>query len=142
MKTRKFTKILQYHYTKEEMDRLADELTDAVERVATTEARKKAIVSQAGAELEAAKAEQNVILGKRRCGYEFRDVECQETFDLETRVATVIRLDTGEIIETRPMTAKELQIELPLESKNMESGDIVDAEFAGTAQDPGLLTLR
>jgi hypothetical protein len=117
MKSRKFTRTLQYRFSKEEIDKLSEELTDAVERVGTMEARKKSITSQATAELDAAKSTQNVILGKRRAGYEFRDIECEETFDLDTRMATVIRLDTGEQIDHRPMTAKELQVDLPLESR-------------------------
>jgi hypothetical protein len=100
------------------MDDLANKLTDAVERLAERENRKSAITKQAAAEVAEAKANQDVILAKRRCGYEFRDVECEETFNLATRMATVIRLDSGEIIETRPMTAKELQVELPLSSSS------------------------
>ena len=116
MKPKKLTKMLQYFYTKEEMDKLADSLTEACEKVSTAEARKKAITSQATAELEAAKSEQNVILGKRRSGYEYRDVDCEETYDMDTRIATVVRMDSGVVIETRPMTAKELQVELDLNS--------------------------
>jgi hypothetical protein len=131
MKSRKFVRTLQYKFSKDEMDDLANKLTDAVEQLAERENRKSAITKQAAAEVAAAKATQDVILGKRRAGYEFRDIECEETFDIETRMATVIRLDTGEQVENRPMTAKELQVELPLPSDRPTSGSReIDAGIA------------
>jgi len=46
--------------------------------------------------------------------YEMRPVDCEVTFDFDEGRATVKRMDTGEIVLTRPMTDTELQRELRL----------------------------
>jgi hypothetical protein len=40
---------------------------------------------------------------------EWRDVECKEVFNFENWTVTVVRSDTGEIVEKRPMTSRERQ---------------------------------
>lgn len=42
-------------------------------------------------------------------GVEWRDVECFEKFNYETWTVTVVRSDTGETVEKRPMTKHERQ---------------------------------
>lgn len=48
---------------------------------------------------------QRKILNK----FEFRHVECEERFDFKAGKITVIRIDTGEIVEVRDMTAADRQ---------------------------------
>lgn len=53
-------------------------------------------------------------LGKcLRNGWEERFVECEVSLDFRTGSVSVIRLDTGEVIESRGMTAEERQMDIP-----------------------------
>ena len=45
-------------------------------------------------------------------GYEYRDVACSATRNFEVRTVTIVRIDTGECIETRPMEIHEMQSRL------------------------------
>lgn len=44
---------------------------------------------------------------------ETRQVDCELHFDHETLIASLVRLDTGEVIEQREMTPAERQVALP-----------------------------
>jgi hypothetical protein len=46
-------------------------------------------------------------------GQEYREVQCREELDHTHLVVHTIRLDTGEVIETRAMTLDERQVTLP-----------------------------
>jgi hypothetical protein len=45
-------------------------------------------------------------------GTEERLIECEQVLDFQRRRAEIIRLDTGELVRTRPLTADELQTKL------------------------------
>jgi hypothetical protein len=45
-------------------------------------------------------------------GEEDRDVECEWNKDFVRKVADLVRMDTGEVVETRPLDADELQEKL------------------------------
>ena len=53
---------------------------------------------------------QNII----RSGQEWRTVQCEKAMHYDIGQVTVTRLDTGHIIETRPMTREERQIRMDL----------------------------
>jgi len=44
--------------------------------------------------------------------FEFKDVECEQTFDYEKDNVTTVRLDTEEVVESRGLRANERQQEL------------------------------
>ncbi len=45
-------------------------------------------------------------------GYEYRAIKCTTQKNYETRTITVIRTDTGEFVETRPLEIHEMQARL------------------------------
>lgn len=47
-------------------------------------------------------------------GREYRNVECERRYELRTREVAIIRLDTYEEVERRPMTATERQTQMEL----------------------------
>ena len=53
---------------------------------------------------------QNVI----RSQQEYRDVQCEKSMHYDIAQVTLTRLDTGHVIETRPMTRDERQMEMDL----------------------------
>lgn len=71
---------------------------------------------------------------KIRSGHESVDVECRELFDRTYGRAYIERIDTGEIIEVRPLSARESQLYMQLEPEDNEltpdddSDDETDSE--------------
>lgn len=55
-------------------------------------------------------------------GFEHRLVSCRETHNFQDGTVTVVRLDTGEEIEKREMTAEERQLGLELGTPSAEHG--------------------
>lgn len=58
-------------------------------------------------------------------GSEEKDVDCISEFNDDSNETTVIRLDTNEVVETRTMTADEMQVEL--KRKRGDADALVDA---------------
>lgn len=69
-------------------------------------------------------------------GIENRPVECEEQKDYRVGEVRVVRLDTKETLEVRPMTSDERQPTLPLEEppKKKKRGAKADAEHAEAEQ--------
>jgi hypothetical protein len=111
-KIRKIEKRLKYHFTKEERDALAGELSQVVQECEEKEAAKKGVMAQLNAELEQSKTTMRVVAGKHRDGFEYRPIPCEERRDFALKIVTIERLDTGEMIEERKMRPEELQGEL------------------------------
>jgi hypothetical protein len=53
-------------------------------------------------------------------GTETRAVECQESPNWSTKLVEIFRIDTGELIDFRPMTEAELQREIDFGSGEMQ----------------------
>lgn len=62
-----------------------------------------------------------------RDGMARMDVECEERPDFRTNSVTVVRLDTGEIVETRAMSVTERQLELGT-GDDEDDEDLIDDE--------------
>lgn len=54
---------------------------------------------------------------KIRSGYEHKDIECKRELDYRLGTVIITRLDTGEIVEERPMDTEERQRKLDLQPK-------------------------
>jgi hypothetical protein len=50
---------------------------------------------------------------ERRSGFELRDVEVEERRDYRRGTVTIVRLDTGDVVEKRDLTDEERRVELP-----------------------------
>lgn len=50
-------------------------------------------------------------------GYEFRLIACQVERDYNTKTYTLTRVDTGEVVETRPLRPSEMQRKLLLDEQ-------------------------
>lgn len=60
--------------------------------------------------------EQELLLSDRRRslrqGYEMVDVECDEQMNWDEEVVEIVRCDTGEVLDTRPITEEERQMNI------------------------------
>lgn len=56
----------------------------------------------------------NLISDKLNTGKELREIECSIDFDTKRKEKVYYRMDTGELVKRRKMTAQEMQGELDL----------------------------
>lgn len=109
------TRSLPCRLTDPELLTKADELSVVVQEVSAEEDRQTDVKAQMKAkltELDARKTRLAITIGRKE---EYRDVRCELQADVQAGTVTVIRTDTGESLETRPMTEDEKQKSLPLE---------------------------
>jgi hypothetical protein len=101
--------------TEDELRQRGDSLAEVVESRHAEEKRQADLKSQMKAritELEAKQTQLAIAISRKE---EYRDVSCDIFGDPTHDTATVVRRDTGEAIEKRPLTDAERQKALPLE---------------------------
>jgi hypothetical protein len=94
----------------------ADELSVVVQEISAEEDRQVDVKAQMKArltELDARKTRLAITIGRKE---EYRDTDVALMGDIQAGTVSAIRADTGEVIETRPMTEDEKQRALPLEA--------------------------
>lgn len=80
----------------------------------TAEQRKKEVMSQLKADIEKHTSAIRSLSSKIATGYEYRAVKCQKVVDGTENRVSIVRDDTGEVIEERPLNDDELQRGLPI----------------------------
>ena len=114
METKTVTRSAKVPFTDMEKLEMAGKIGRETQLLAEARERKKEVTSQLTADVEAHRTEVDRIGTMLANGYEYRPVECAETRDFTAARIRVTRMDTGEILEDRPMTAAERQRELAL----------------------------
>jgi len=76
-------------------------------------ARFKAVKDEHNANVKFLNAQSQRLRHAADSGFEYRDVPCVEHFDFDRHVVIVVRQDTYETVDSRPMTDKERQMPLP-----------------------------
>lgn len=112
MREGKFDVNLPCKLTEEEELLKGQEMAAALVEVRKLEEKKAAEASNMKAQIDAAKLTLATLGGIVRTRTEFRNVECEETRDERQMLIIRTRLDTGEIIDSRPMTEDERQPKL------------------------------
>ncbi len=85
------------------------------------ENKKKEAVADFGTKINRAKAEGEVAARLVSTEEEYRDVECDVVIDIDRNRKTIIRPDTGEIVEEQKLTNDDLQYELNFIKKKEEN---------------------
>ena len=98
-------------------------LAEADAECARIEEEKAQVATQYAARLKTATSRRHELAGAIRQGYEFREVPCQVQHVYTDREVSVIRLDTGEVIERRGMDPTELR-----EAERRAQGDLFPEE--------------
>lgn len=106
------TRQLKVDLTQQERLEFARKLTDAMTAREQAEDDMKSVVSRFKAEIAQHDAEVTKCATIVRNGWDLRDVPCEIRKDFGTGMISVIRLDTKENIEHRPMTDYERQGEI------------------------------
>lgn len=104
---------LKHTFSQDELNAFRDTLASTICELSQLEDEKKTVTSQFAARINEKKATSNMAAQNIRNGYEFRDIDCDVTYDTKRRMKLISRKDTGEFIEDLPMTADELQCSLP-----------------------------
>ena len=100
---------LKCEFTSEELLDLADEMTQKMDTREKKQGEFDSIKKQYNGELSTLDEEVRVKQRLIRDKYEFRAIPCQIERDYNTKTFTLIRLDSGEIVEQRKLRASELQ---------------------------------
>jgi hypothetical protein len=111
-----FRRELQCVLSPAELDIYRDELARLTTEEMEIEGAKKEAVSEFGAKLQKCVAARRLLATKISTKKEYRQVEVKWEKHFEQNCATLIRQDTLEVVDTRPLTAEERQQELDLQA--------------------------
>lgn len=107
---------LKHHFTAEERLKLSEQLSQAVMERSAAEEELQTVKADFKSRITRAEATIADCARKINTGYEMRSVECELVKDFATNTVRYRRLDTGEIVRERAMTAVERQRSLELVS--------------------------
>jgi hypothetical protein len=113
---KKITQKLRCLLTDDDKINAGKELAEATEELTSLSEDKSQVMADFKAKMAIQEAQISSLSSKLRSGYEFRNVECEIHFDKpEAGHKQIIRLDTGEVVLTEPLTEEEKQRRLALE---------------------------
>lgn len=111
----KSTEYIRHNFSPDERLKMGDELAQAYNRVADIDAEDAVVKSQF--KERRASVEQTIGRASRDLanGFTMINVECRLEWDVpNVNEVSYIRIDTGEVVKTRPFTEAERQQDLPL----------------------------
>ena len=98
-----------YRFNREELGKIATDLSQKVQELHEKEDRKKDVASQIKAEIDAVNSELNRLANCHRNGLEYRNIKCELSFDFEASKRTYTRKDTGEVIKEEELRQADYQ---------------------------------
>lgn len=102
MLTTKFEMTLKCHLTEDEVRARAQGLAIVQKEIEENEARKKDVDDRLKTEKKGLEHQRGVLAREVREETTFRPVDCIERIDAESEMVQTVRIDTGEIVQTRP----------------------------------------
>jgi hypothetical protein len=115
MQTKKVAEYLKYEFSEEETRDNAKSLARTSQQLSELELKKKQMMADIKSEIDDANAYAARLARWVNDEYDFRNVECEVTFDTPSPGwKTIVRLDTGESVKEARMTSEEMQQALPL----------------------------
>jgi ABC-type molybdenum transport system ATPase subunit/photorepair protein PhrA len=120
------SKSLLCKLTDEERKDFGIKLATTLEEVQRVEEEKKRKADHYKDRIGGLQATADELRRKVSTGQEWRDVECVVILDEPAKgIKSISRTDTGEVIETKPMTDADKQLQLDLETGSREEKDAV-----------------
>ena len=111
---RSTTRSLPVILTARETQAFGERAAREVGAIGEAQDRLKEVSSQIKATIACHEAELRRVSQIVRQGYEYRHVDCEDVFDLETATVRTYRCDSGEAVDERPFTREERQGKLDL----------------------------
>jgi len=96
--------------SKEQKAEAADQLATAIQEADSLELERKTTLKDLGSRKEALIEKIHKLTQQVKDGVEQRSVDCELQLNYTKLTATLVRLDTEEIVEERPMTEEEKQM--------------------------------
>ncbi len=124
------TRHIRVELPHKEKSKLFDEVMDLDEQIKQTEKSKKHQAEKHKDKLDSLNAKRLELTDLGREGRK-ADVECDMTLDYTNEKVTVVRRDTGEVLESRTMTKDERQGTLEFGSTDRKVETVVDLAAAG-----------
>jgi len=104
------TELVKYHFTKDELEQIADEQAQQELAYSEVERTKAATTADFNAQLKALRKRLHELAMKRSSGFEMRDMNCSIYLNQPRNgQKQIIRPDTGEVLRTEAMTELERQ---------------------------------
>jgi hypothetical protein len=121
---------IKYVFTEDEKKEIAAELAKKISEKTSLENKKKEVTSHIQSEINSAATAASRLSEEYNQGYTWKNTDCYEIFDYETKQVFTHREDTEEQVEVRTMKNTEYDRELfdPREEINDE-GKVVDVDF-------------
>lgn len=114
--TKLFKKSLSCNLTDEELLAYSKELAKASQDKEGTDRKRKEVADDYKAQITKLDAEISILSRKIGNGYEHRDIECYWLYDWAASRKSLIRTDTGEIVQMAAIEESEKQKNLNLGS--------------------------
>lgn len=128
----KSSEYIRHTFTPDERLKMGDELAQAFNRMADIETEESVLKAQI--KERKSQVEQTISKYSRELsnGFTMMTVECRLEWDQpNVNEVSYVRVDTGEVVKTRPFTESERQQELPMDADQSEQNV---AEFFGLAK--------
>ncbi len=134
------TKLLPVKLTEEELTLKRDQLADKIYEGKSLDADLARVKADYKSRMEANKSEIEHLAGAIRDKEEMRNVQIIERRDDILRRIETVRIDTGEVVELRPMTISEMQGKL-FEEEDKDEAMSKAREFASAEEMNDILAL-
>jgi len=93
----------------------ADQLAKSLEQAEGLELERKSVAGDFKSRLDALKERIHRLMVNVKNGVEMRSIDCDLSLNYTKLTAILARKDTGEVVEERPMTDEEQQMEMDFE---------------------------
>lgn len=111
---REIVRTLPVKLTTKELLAAGRDQADSHEKLRDTEGQMKAAADEYKVKIKAITGTIVRLANLIRAGYEHREVKCEQVYDFEAGRVQIMRLDTAEIVEDRPLRQDEQQMQLPM----------------------------
>ena len=126
---------LECKLTQKEWRERARRLAQSPVERAGLETEAKRVASEYKTKIGKLEEEERRLASAVREGVEYRDVACHEEKRLEQNAMVLLRDDTGEVVEERPMDYSDRQAELDLDPEDDGDEPEADGTWQGEAED-------
>lgn len=114
-----------------ERGQLAAQVLEKIDEIESSKKAHAQVCKERSEKLEAELRRLSFIVKREE---EDRIVECVWKFDFMKNEKNLVRLDTAEVVETKPMTDEERQIALEIEEQDNENDTVVEEPDSATAE--------
>lgn len=133
VKVEKFTRNLRVVLKNDEVVERAKRSAFLLGEIQQKESERDAAKKQANAQIEELSSEMHRLSLEVRDGAAYRDVQCTRHYVYRGGIVEERRTDTGELLNDRPMTEREKQLELELKAPNGKKAAEAEAKVLSDA---------